>query len=58
MQKWKKQGGNGLASKAEENFALEKIQTFDLSYFLGKNDFEDDGTQNYLVFKVFQTTCK
>ena len=30
---------------------LKKLQTFDSSYFRGKNDFEEDGTQNYLVFQ-------
>ena len=29
---------------------LNKLKTFDLSYFIGKNHFEEDGTQNYLVF--------
>ena len=29
---------------------LKKIQTFDSSYFRGKNYFDEDGTQNYLVF--------
>ena len=29
---------------------LEKLQTFDSSYFRGKTHFEEDGTQNYLVF--------
>ena len=28
-----------------------KIQTFDSSYFRGKSHFEEDGTQNYLVFQ-------
>ena len=28
-----------------------KPQAFGLSHFLGKNDFEDDGFQNYLVFQ-------
>ena len=27
-----------------------KLQTFDSSYFRGKNHFEDDGTQNHLEF--------
>ena len=31
-----------------ENIA--KLQTFDLNYFWGKIHFEDDRTQNYLVF--------
>ena len=30
---------------------LKQLQTFDLSYFRGKNYFHEDGTQNYLVFK-------
>ena len=29
----------------------EKLQTFDSSYFRGKNCFEEHGTQNYLVFQ-------
>ena len=30
---------------------LNKLQTFDSSYFIGKNHFEEEGTQNYLVFQ-------
>ena len=30
---------------------LKKVKTFDLSYFIGKSHFEEDGTQNYLVFQ-------
>ena len=30
---------------------LKKLQTFDSSYFRGKNHFEEDGAQNYLVFQ-------
>ena len=30
---------------------LEKLQTFDSSYLRGKSHFEEDGTQNYLVFQ-------
>ena len=30
---------------------MKKIETFDSSYFRGKNLFEDDGAQNYLVFQ-------
>ena len=29
---------------------IKKLQTFDLSYFRGKNYFDEDGKQNYLVF--------
>ena len=28
-----------------------KLKTFDSSYFIGKSRFEEDGTQNYLVFQ-------
>ena len=28
-----------------------RLQAFDSSYFRGKNHFEDDGTQDYLVFQ-------
>ena len=30
---------------------LKKLQKFDASYFRGKSHFEEDGTQNYLVFQ-------
>ena len=30
---------------------LKKLKTFDSGYFTGKNHFEEDGTQNYLVFQ-------
>ena len=29
---------------------LNKLKTFDSSYFIGKSHFDEDGTQNYLVF--------
>ena len=29
---------------------LKKLKTFDLGFFIGKNYFEEDGAQNYLVF--------
>ena len=31
---------------------LKKLETFDSIYFRGKSCFEDDGTQNYLVFQT------
>ena len=38
---------------------LKKLKTYDLSYFRGKSHFEEDGTQNYLIFqpmyKYFKT---
>ena len=30
---------------------LKKVNTFDTAYYRGKNYFEEDGTQNYLVFQ-------
>ena len=30
---------------------MKKLQTFDSIYFRGKSHFEEDGTQNYLVFQ-------
>ena len=30
---------------------LKKLKTFYSSYFIGKSHFEEDGTQNYLVFQ-------
>ena len=30
---------------------LKKLKTFDSSSFIGKRHFEEDGTQNYLVFQ-------
>ena len=30
---------------------LNKLKTFDSSYFIGKSHFKEDGTQNYLVFQ-------
>ena len=47
-----------LAKKAEleaQQDKITKLQAFYSSYFRGKNHFEDDGTQNYLVF---QPICK
>ena len=41
-------------SNLKQNVLVErefkKLQTFDSSYFHGKNYFENDGTENYLVF--------
>ena len=34
---------------------LNQLKTFDLSYFIGKSQFEDGDTQNYLIF---QSVCK
>ena len=41
---------NKTKNESFEN-ELKKLKTFDSSYFIGKSHFEEDGTQNYLVFK-------
>ena len=37
---------------------LKKLKTFDSSYFRAKNHFEEDGTQNYLVFQPINRYVK
>ena len=37
---------------------INKIKNFDLSYFIGKNHFEEDGLQNYLVFQPIHKYLK
>ena len=37
---------------------LKKLKTFDLSYFIGKSHFEEDGIQNCLVFQPIQKYFK
>ena len=37
---------------------LQKLKTFDWSYFRGKSHFEEDGTQNYSVFQLVQRYFK
>ena len=37
---------------------LNKLKTFDSGYFIGKSHFEEDGTQNYLVFQPIQKYFK
>ena len=44
----KKSDYNTKIIKLEKN--MKKVQTFDSSYFRGKNYFDEDGTQSYLVF--------
>ena len=41
---------NKTKNKSIEN-ELKKLKTFDLSYFIGKSNFEEDSAQNYLVFQ-------
>ena len=37
---------------------FKKLKTFDSSYFRGKSHFEEDGTQNYLVFQPMYSYFK
>ena len=37
---------------------LQKLKTFDWSYFRGKSHFQEDGTQNYSVFQPVQRYFK
>ena len=30
---------------------MNKLKTFNSSYFIGKSHFDEDGTQNYLIFQ-------
>ena len=44
-------------NKSIEN-GFKKVKTFDSSYFIGENYFEEDGTQNYLVFQSIRRYFK
>ena len=48
---------NKTKKKSIEN-ELKKLKTFDLSYFTGTKHFEEDGTQNYLVFQPIRRYFK
>ena len=37
---------------------LNKLKSFDSSYFIGKSHFEEDGSQNYLVFQTINKYFK
>ena len=37
---------------------FKKLKTLDLSYFIGKSHFEEDGTQNYLLFQPIKRYFK
>ena len=45
----KKSDYNTKITEVENN--IKKLETFDFSYFRGKNYFDEDGTQNYLIFQ-------
>ena len=40
---------NKTKNESIEN-ELKNLKTFHSSYFIGKSHFEEDGTQNYLIF--------
>ena len=37
---------------------MNKLKTFHSSYFIGKSHFDEDGTQNYLVFQPLKKYFK
>ena len=37
---------------------LKRLKTFDLSYFRGKNHFDEDGNQNYYIFQPISNCLK
>ena len=48
---------NKTKNKSIEN-ELKNLKTFDSSYFISKNYFEEDGVQNYLVFQPIRRYFK
>ena len=48
---------NKTKDKSIEN-ELKKLQRFDLSYFRGKNYFDEDGNQNYYIFQPISKYLK
>ena len=40
------------SNKTKHVLVEKRLKTFVSSYFKGKNHFEEDGTQNYLVFRL------
>ena len=42
---------SGAKLIAKQNKIIRKLQAFNSSYFRGKSHFEDNVTQNYLVFQ-------
>ena len=58
MLKWKKQQkvDNALGI-ADENREKIKLQTFDLRCFNYKSYFDNDWSQNYLIFQPIYNTC-
>ena len=48
---------NKTKNQSTEN-ELQKLKIFDWSYLNGKSHFEEDGTQNYLVFQPLKKYFK
>ena len=48
---------NKTKNKSIEN-EIKKLKTLDLSFFIGKSHFEEDGSQNYLVFQPIKRYIK
>ena len=48
---------NKTKTESTEN-EIKKLKTLDLSYFIGKSNFEEDDTQNYLVFQSLNKYVK
>ena len=48
---------NKTKNESIEN-ELRKLKTLDLSYFISKSYFEEDGTQNYLAFQLINRCLK
>ena len=53
----KKNTSNKTKQVLVEN-ELNKLKTFDSSYFIGKSHFEENGVQNYLVFQTLNKYFK
>ena len=53
---------NEIAANKTKNESIEneikRLKTLDLSYFIGKSHFEEDRTQNYLVFQPIKKFLK
>ena len=52
-----KMAENKTKNKSTEN-ELKKLKTFDSSYSIGKNYFDEDSAQNYLIFQSIHRYCK
>ena len=48
---------NKTKNKSIEN-EFKKLKTFDFSYFIGKNNLEEDGTQNFKYFNQYTDILK